>query len=373
MAAPRRSWAFSETPDKRQAGTRARRSAGCCATGILLIAGAALLGGCGAGGAQEDYREYLTRLARTLSVAAVTPADPSVPALPPPRALHLDLPPGKLDALDFLAISGCAVQVTIGKRNSSLGRMARPSQRLLLDLEYLRLAPQCIAYQRRQGEQALAATLQEAWDLKRSQLPSQIFNATLGGEEYRAFWRAPLDEGDYPADTGSALLTTLEQLNAQAERWLQGDYTADNLEVELLLGQIANGDGGALLRALARQGAALAAADHILAARSERGPLCSATWRPPEVAILDNVVRRFFIGAIQPRAAALNRRYHQLLPPVTRLERLLDAALPPAYRAWRADRDELLADLVQSPRRHVQALQALQRPCAGELPAGPGH
>jgi hypothetical protein len=75
------------------------------------------------------------------------------------------LPPGKLGALDFLAISGCEVQVTIGKRNSSLGRMAKESQRLLLELEYLALAPECIDYQRRQGRSGVADTLEQAWQL----------------------------------------------------------------------------------------------------------------------------------------------------------------------------------------------------------------
>jgi hypothetical protein len=327
-----------------------------------------LLGGCGAGGPQEDYRQYLTRLARTLEMASVAPGHASTPALPPARDLRLDLPPGNIDALDFLALSGCAVQITIGKRNSSLGRMARPSQRLLLDLEFLRLAPDCIAYQRREGEEALAATLEEAWELKRVQLPSQVFNATLGSSEYRAFWRARAPAPDYPAATGSALITAMEELNGHVRRWLQGDFTADNQDVELLLGKVAGGDGGALLRALAAQASALAAADQILAARMAGGPLCGPGWRPAAADILDTVVRKFFIGAIQPRAAALNRRYHELLPPVTELEQMLEPALPPAYQAWRGQRDEQLAALAEAPRRHVQALLAIQEPCGRGAP-----
>ena len=328
------------------------------------------MGGCGAGGPEEDYRQYLTRLARTLAVAPVAPEQTAIPAPPPARDLRLDLAPGNIGALDFLALSGCAVQITIGKRNSSLGRMARPSQRLLLDLEFLLLAPECIAYQRRTGEEALAATLEEAWELKREQLPAQIFNATLGGSEYRAFWRTGAPAADYPAATGSALITTLEELNGHARRWLQGDFTADNQGVELLLGKIAGGDGGTLLRALAAQAGALAAADRILVARMAGGPLCGPGRRPPAADILDNVVRRFFIGAIQPRAAALNRRYHELLPPVTELERLLDPALPAAYRAWRRQRDAQFAMLAEAPRRHVQTLLAIQAPCNHSAPGG---
>ena len=334
-----------------------------------MLSAVLLVAGCTESGPREAYRQYLTRLARTLSVTPVAATAAATPILPPPRELRLDLVSSKLDALDFLALSGCAVQITIGKRNSSLGRLARPSQRLLLELEYLRLAPECIVYQRQRGETALAATLQEAWDLKRRQLPARVFNATLGGAEYRQFWQAPPLSGDYPANTGSALITALERVNEVVGRWLGGDFTADNQGFELLLGKVASGDGGALLQALAIQGGALAAADRTLAARMERGPLCAPSLRPAAADILTNVVRKYFVSGIQPRAAALNGRYHALLPPVVALEQILDAALPPAYLDWQAQRNRVLTDLTQAPRRHVQNLLAIQQPCAPEAAA----
>ena len=95
-----------------------------------------------------------------------------------------------LDALDFLALRGCALQVTIGKRNSSLGRLAPPSQALLLDLEFLRLAPACIDQLRAQQETELADLLRSAANHKRADLPRRVFNATLGAEEFQSFWQA---------------------------------------------------------------------------------------------------------------------------------------------------------------------------------------
>ena len=115
---------------------------------------------------------------------------------------------------------------------------------------------------------------------------------------------------------------------------------------------------------------ALAAADQILVARMAGGPLCGPGRRPPAADILDNVVNRFFIGAIQPRAAALNRRYHELLPPITELEQMLDPALPAAYQAWRGRRDAQFAALAEAPRRHVQTLLAIQEPCKRGAPGG---
>jgi hypothetical protein len=325
-----------------------------------------LLFACAAGGPSAAFQTYLERLSRTLSVPVETPATMPISPMPPPRELHRQADPAGLDVLDFLSLHGCAVQVTIGKRNSSLGRLARDSQRLLLDLEYLELAPACVAQLRQRGEEALATTLHNAWASKRRQLPGAIFNATLGGSEYRAFWQVPANPGDYPAATGSAVVGSLEGINLQVRRWLAGDYSADNQAFELLLADVASGDGGALRQALANQASALAAADRMLTLRNERGPLCAPHFRPEAADILPNVVRLFFIDGIQPRAALLNRRFHQLLTPVAELEDMLRAALPPAYRSWQQQRDASLAAWMQAPRHHVEALQATLQPCMAE-------
>ncbi|MFV0276741.1 MAG: DUF3080 family protein, partial [Parahaliea sp.] len=260
-------------------------------------------------------------------------------------------------------LTGCEVQITIGKRNSSLGRMASASQRLLLDLEYLHLVPPCIDWQRQQGKAELAGILDQARRLKQAQLPARIFLATLGGPEYRTLWRRPAELADYPQHTSAVVITALEAINADTRRWLAGDYRADNTAFELALSEINKGDGGALLLALATQSAWLAAADAMLDTRRARSPLCRPPLRPAAADILPNVVARFFVGDIQPWSAALGRRQYQLLPPLDALEDLLEKALPPAYRHWRAQRQSRLADWIDAPRRHVQAVQSLLEPC----------
>jgi len=327
-----------------------------CATLVLLAA-------CQPQGPTAQFDDYLTRLGRTLAVDVPAVERQALPVPPRTGQLQHDIPPGSLDALDFLALSGCAVQVTIGKRNSSLGRMAKPSQRLLLELEYLQLAPDCIAHRRDNGNEALAADLEQAWQLKRQQLPALIFNATLGGEEYRAFWRAGALAPDYPGSISSEVPSALLAINNHARRWLAGDYQANNRDFEILLSAVAAGDGGALYRALHQQDAWLSAANRMLDWRMARGPLCSTNIRPAAADILPNVIRNYFIETIQLRAAGLNRRNHELLPPVTVLEEMLGTTLPAEYRAWRDGRNSQLDHLVQAPRRHVEKLIAIQEPC----------
>ena len=339
----------------------------CLAVSVLALV--ATLCACDAAGPDARFETYLQRLGTALGVRTEAPLPRALPRPPRSGQLRLDLPGSSLDTLDFLALGGCAVQVTIGKRNSSLGRMARDSQRLLLALEYLRLAPDCVQALRERGRDTLAAKLEAAWMQKRDQLPQLLFNATLGGEEYRAFWRyAPLPR-DYPAVGGSASLAALAAINTHTRRWLGGDFAADNQGFEILLSEVAGGDGGVLLAALARQADWLAAADAVVDARMARGPLCGPGVRHGAADILPNVVRRYFIGDIQPPAAIMGRRYHDILPTVQELESLLGAVLPPAYVDWREQRDALFAQVIAAPRRHAKRLGEIQAPCGSLAPA----
>jgi hypothetical protein len=76
-----------------------------------------------------------------------------------------------------------------------------------------------------------------------------------------------------------------------------------------------------------------------------------------------NVVTRFFIGEVQPRAAALGRRQHELLPLLRSLEQRLDSALPAAFRDWQSRREQALESWIAAPREHVAQLQTLLDPC----------
>lgn len=324
------------------------------------------LGACSEGPG-DDLERYLDRLSGALDTppSAAAGADRSLP--PRVGALQLDTPRQDIGALDFLALRGCALQVTVGKRNSSLGRLASPSQRLLLELEFLRLAPACSERLRAESRSELAATLDRAVVNKRAQLPAHIFNATLGSEEFRAFWRAPATLGDYPARTSSEPLSALAAIDALAARWLDGDYRADNRDFELLLATVARGDGGALLAALGLQAEVLARADGVIRRREAAGPLCPGGLVPAEVNVLRTVVRKFFVGGVQPWSAAVERRRQQLLPPLRSLEERLAAVLPDVYEAWRRQR-ELALGAARAPRHHVEAVLGLLEDC----PGGPG-
>jgi len=322
-----------------------------------------LLSGCADPGSEAVFDTYLNRLERPLGTPAPTWEPAPTPRPPRPAQLHIPIARERLGALDFLALRGCELQVTIGKRNSSLGRLAAPSQTLLLELEFLRLAPACIQYLEDEGREALAAELAAALDNKRRGLPERIYNATLATEEFRALWKPPYELKDYPKKTSSAPVSALAAINAHVKRWLAGDYRADNRDFEILLSEVAKGDAGSLLAALSLQEAGLEAASAMLRSVEERGGLCKGSLVPPEVDIFKNVVEKFFIRGVQPRAASLGSRGHDLLPPVHSLEAQLESVLPVAYREWRTQRDAALAASRSAPRKHVEQVQGLLEQC----------
>ncbi|MEM1145530.1 MAG: DUF3080 family protein [Pseudomonadota bacterium] len=327
--------------------------------------------GCEPPAAETRLNEYLTRLSRPLDQPA--PALPANPNLSPPRAASLLVPVagGTLDGVDFLRLRGCALQATIARRNSSLGRVAPPSQRLLLELAFLREAPECISKLRAEGRAALADLLEQNYALKQTQLPVLIFNATLGSDEFRDFWRSTEPLGYYPQDTSSLPVSALETLVADSLRWLQGDYSADEKRFELALSAVAQGDGGELLRALSLQQSALSAANFVTAPERERGGLCSAMLRPRSAQILRNVVTKYFVRSVQPWSAQLNARFHQLLPPILRLESAVISAVPDEYREWQTRRDQSLEHSLAAPSRHVREIQELLGGCYPEFAAPP--
>lgn len=208
--------------------------------------------------------------------------------IPDASKLRVPISRGQLDKLDFMTLGGCDLQKTLGKYQSSLGRGASASQRLLLDLEYLRLAAQCIDHKHKLGDSELSAFLASVADIKQNQLPATIFNATLGSAEFQHFWRKRAAFNNQP-EQQQLTLSALQAINVLTSRWLAGDYRASNITFEIYLSEIAN----------------VAIGPHAQYSRETRSN-------------------------------------------ITQLEQQLAAVLPPAYRAWQEYRRHYLARLEPS-------------------------
>ena len=308
--------------------------------------------------------EYLDRLSTVTGVELTSGA--------PYESGRFDLPrehatesfaSSQIDLIDFLSLSGCGLQLSLGRRNTQLGRTASPSQRLLLDLEFMDLAPECITLLRQRGDDELASALAAVSVEREAQLSDSIARALFMGPEWRLFWERPATLGNYPADTNSAITESLSRLADLTCGWLGGNWQASNSEVELLLGNLRAGDGGALLAAHSRVARELERANTLLAKTQSTAPLCPYGNPTDRSKALEQVVARFFVGAVQPWLVQLRQRTELLLAPVTELETPLSPALSPEYRAWIIDRDQLLTNQTELIRAHIANIQATLAHC----------
>jgi len=315
------------------------------------------------GPAQLD--EYLKRLSTVTGVELTSGAPYESDRFDLPKEQTPELPTAsQIDLIDFLSLSGCQLQVNLGRRNTQLGRTATASQRLLLDLEFMELAPECITLLRDRGDKELASTLAAVSVEREAQLPDSIARALLLGPEWRLFWERPATLGNYPDDTNSAMTESLSRLADLTRGWLEGNWQASNREVELLLSDLRAGDGGALLSAHSLVSRELERANTLLARTQTAAPLCPFGNPTDRSKALEQVVARFFVGAVQPWLVQLRQRGELLLAPVTSLEAPLSAALSPQYRAWVVERDHLLSNQTELIRAHIASIQATLAPCA---------
>jgi hypothetical protein len=325
-----------------------------CAALVVLLA-------CQPNGPDNAFANYLHALSKALSIVTPDVRPEAVPPLSEVGEWQLVVPASGIDNLDILQVSGCDVQANIGKRQTGLGQSAKPSQRLLLELEYLRLAPSCINQLRESRKASLAGTLQQAWHEKQAQLPALIFNATLGSAEYHAFWLATPAPGDYPRSSPELTISALEAINALVHRWLSGDYRAANRDFELSLSEIAGGDGGVQLQSRARQAHWIATADAMVEQRLSQEHVCP---KPKDLTSLTARLRSEFTNTIQPLTAQSQHRYQLITAPISALEIQLRSTIPIRYRNWMHNRKKTSAALGSAAVRHLNLLNQLPQVCS---------
>ena len=330
---------------------------------VAIFSVASLLAGCGDKSFGEGLLEnYIGRLSNTLSADK-----PDRPAIDPPRIVEFDISPIPIEKqsiglIDLLSVTDCELKVNIARRNTLLAKNASPSQTLLLDLEFLRLAPACIDMLKSSGDAELAEIIKEAREQRDQQLPARIFNAVIAGPEWQALWSAPLSLGDYPEQSSDDEAQALNALAHRIERWLSGNWDRDDEMIELVLSELRTGAGGSLLLAATTQQAFLAQASKLLEA-TPRDELCRHGEATEASIVLHTVITKYFAGEVQGWLSTVNQRHYALLRGVESIESSLNAVLTNEYREWQATRESTTEYLFTAPRAHVSAIKSTQDPC----------
>lgn len=333
---------------------------------LLLVAASS---GCTSVNDQLD--DYQARLSRVLEEQTAPQSVNRVPRRPVQHN-RLPLPQADINLLELLRLDDCRIGLTVAQKNSSLGRVALPSQQFLMELELLTHGPACVTALEAAGDAALAAKLASALTQKQAARLHYWWNAWPGSDEWQQFSgsHTPLD---WMAQEPAALESTLLALDfalAQAGQLQRDERLAalqDSAMLEMQLQQL--GQGKLLGRWLSSAYALIPALHQsaaLLEQRLQRGGLCPAGKPTASAKILQNVFVKLYAGQVQPYLALTDRVGRELLPRLQQLALFMPEA-PAGFSDWLAELQRIRSELAQANQRHVKAWQAQLRQC-GMMP-----
>ena len=341
---------------------------------LLLLLVAAMLSGCSTG-EQAALDDYLERLGRALQV------DPQPPSFAMPQAALADLPGRRqlsvsepelsINLLDFLSLSSCELGRVLGANNSSLGKLAAPSQRLHLQRDLMLSAPECIDVLD-DSDPELADKLRRLLQQKYDARMTYWWNAWFASEEWQAFLSRSeglLPAGDRSPQDGATILAAtqaLDYLVQQGRQWQSGDWQYDSGVMEAhqqqMLATAAIGRWRLTNRALME--ASIRGA-WLLEQRLGERPLCPAGRLTPQARILQNVFRKFYAGVFQPYLSKTDRFGAELIDYLNAISLLAPSSV---VDDWQRDVVATLeserAAMLQAHRGHVTKWQDILAQCA---------
>ena len=176
--------------------------------------------------------DYSERLARVLEESMPKVISRPRTEFPRRRDLQVSFEKHSIDLLEFLVMHDCELQAVVAELNSSLGRLATASQRLILEIRFLKTGAACLEII---ADEKLSDELRRILVVKRGELAGRIWKATLAGPEFRSLWRSK----NISSDSSPEAIQALRLLRMDIERWINGDYKIESRLFELRLQKIA--------------------------------------------------------------------------------------------------------------------------------------
>lgn len=301
----------------------------------------------------------------------IRPAAEIYSPLVPRRERLAEVPEIREGLLDLLDLRHCNLMQLVSERNTSLGRVAKPSQRLIYELKILPEINHCIAQlESDESKASLSAKLMQYAETKRQGFAPLLLNAIYNTDEMERHFslgQPPLTPGDqgYLAPVVEALeqFSLLTQLSEQQE-WQTPEFT-DSLEQNFE--QLYRSDFGsrwissmALLTQTLNQSAAA------IEARLEGRPICLNGKQNRKSEILWNVFLKFYVGELQPYIAQVEREgrewtrlHNAILQPLSEISQ---SELISLYFDT-SDQSPLWGPYLAARKRHTEAWQALLEQC----------
>ncbi|MFT6387620.1 MAG: hypothetical protein ACJAUP_000992 [Cellvibrionaceae bacterium] len=231
------------------------------------------------------------------------------------RDLSHAIPPANINLIEFFSLSSCDLQRHVGQRNSSLGGFMKPSQALLYEYEFIRLAELCLPSLEASSD--LYKVLSKALQLKKEQLPLVKWNALFASEEMAELFS--LGTHSLSLDSLKSKPSTLYGAFETLALFV-GNKLDDSASIEDAYGVVFSSKRiGELRLSMQMVVQYLSRVDVFLEYRISNKPLCVNEKSNPKFDIVNTVFMKFYIGEIQPYIALLYQQEKILFEKIDRL------------------------------------------------------
>ncbi|SIN87204.1 DUF3080 domain-containing protein [Salinivibrio sp. ES.052] len=291
---------------------------------LLLITLVGLVGCQSDDPAKAMMADYYQRLGNVLDAPTPDFKTPAVPTLPRKRELVQPLDALRMGVLDAYELRQCGLFNLIAERNSSLGKVADRFRQLDYELNFLRIAEQCLP---KVKDPSIQSELEQALARKREQRDTVIWNTLIDSDAWRGQLSLPTHTLPIELPAHSNAISTIEQFsqlldNSPAPNESVIDWQ-ESIEKQRIL--------GALFVSLSNHTAWLNQTSELIANHQEK-VLCGGNFDTTRLERLQTVFYKFYVGDVQPYLARVDGLYRDLSPALSRFNQL---QTPDAFSAYK--------------------------------------
>ncbi|MBU0911828.1 MAG: DUF3080 domain-containing protein [Gammaproteobacteria bacterium] len=324
---------------------------------VSLLAVVFVLTGC-SDPAIALMHDYAKRLSRTLSLELQDPAPLDLQPLPSITTTRADIADTSISLVELVATRACGLDLLLGERNSSLGKVMTPSQRLKYELAFLKQVQPClthpdIAPDLQQKLAAIASDKAALIDKHWQNFLQQDETLRQQLHPYRS-----LSEPDSVAGVAETM-QALHSLLALKKSIVQQNWQhASSINPELALEALYKANTLSQLQQSLRFSQNWLQSLNQQLEQLDLKTQCPAGKSSDKAEILNTILLQYFIGKVQLYLAQVDGTYQQLYPLLLQLYQGTALAQPIQLR-FEAPNTELKAEL----KRHVIWWKAVQQHC----------
>ncbi len=255
---------------------------------------------------------YIERVANVIDETATWEAT-TPPSLPPTRLRLQNAVEIREGLIDVLVFRKCDLLPLIAERNSSLGKLAAPSQRMIYEIKFIQQLSTCLAKIDADPELDLETKqrVHQVYDTKLSNLPTILWNAVYTGQEIETSLAANLAPLPLSMNSHETLLRHLQALSSFVTQALTAPQTVQSAlltDIESTYEALYRDPMGTpIIKSLLLLEGTLNTVADLIEKRLIRRPMCFYQMSNPKADILKNVFMQFYAAQIQPYMASVHK------------------------------------------------------------------